>query len=94
MCGNQCDSYYIWCKQGTSDQSDDGVQAFNTQDPGLCRNSTFWREVPCTRYYPTGDIAAKGLRCTGALQNCIYPWYLTSNYHYEAGFIVISLSNY
>ena len=88
-CGTKCMPSYGWCKLGASDQCDDKDQVFTTRDPGLCRNSTFWSEVSCTIYTDTGDIVAHGLRCSGALQHCIYPWYLSSNYFYEADFMVI-----
>ena len=90
-CGSRCIPNYGWCKLGISNQCDDGVQVFTTQHPGLCRNSTFWRQVSCTNYHSWGDIARHGLRCSGALQGCIYPWYLSGNHHYEAGFMVMSL---
>ena len=90
-CGSRCYPNYGWCKLGTSDRCDDGVQVFNTQDPGLCQNSNFWRDVSCTSYYSSGNIGARGLRCTGSLQQCTYPWYLSGNYYYEAGFMVMSL---
>ena len=86
-CGSRCMPSYAWCNKGTSAKCDDGVQVFTTRDPGLCRNSTFWRDVSCTLYWDTGDIIAHGLRCTGELQKCIYPWYLSSKLYYEVGFI-------
>ena len=101
MCGTRCMPSSIWCRYVSFDQCDDGVQVFTTDNPELCRNSAFWRDVPCTVYYPGGDIASQGLyypggdiashglRCTGAKQQCIYPWYVTSNYYYEAGFMVM-----
>ena len=102
MCGTRCLPSSIWCRYVSVDQCDDGFQIFTTDNPELCRNSAFWRDVPCTVYYPGadiasqglyysgGDIASHGLRCTGAKQQCIYPWYVTSNFYYEAGFMVMT----
>ena len=92
-CGTRCMPSYGWCELGTSDPCDDGIQVFTTNNPGLCRNSTFWREVSCTTHYSSG-IAAMGLRCLGTLQGCINPWYLSNNYYYEAGFMVMRLIIY
>ena len=92
MCGSLCAHNYRWCLARSSSQCDDGVQVFTTNNPGLCRNPTFWRDVPCTLYWPDGEIVARGLRCTGGLQHCIYPWYLSSNNYYEACFLVMSIN--
>ena len=89
MCGTLCMENYLWCLPGVSNlcNETETKQLFTTQDPRLCRNNTFWSEVSCNLYYENGDIAAHGLRCSGALQHCIYPWYVTSNYFYKAGFM-------
>ena len=31
----------------------------------------------------SGEKAAVGRRCTGAVQHCIFPWYTSSIYSYE-----------
>ena len=90
MCGSECLGTLSWCRAGSSNPCDDGAQVFTTNNPGLCRNSTFWRDVSCA-FYGNGTIAARGLRCTGGMQHCIYPWYLSGNDYYEAGFMVMSL---
>ena len=93
MCGSRtgCAPNYFWCKFGASSQCHAGDQVLTTDHPGLCRNSTFWRDVSCTLHFYDGEIVARGLRCTGAMQHCYYPWYVTSNNFYEAGFIMIRL---
>ena len=59
------------------------TEEFLTNDNELCRDSLFWLNKTCDRFYDSGDKAALGKRCSGGAQHCIYPWYLSSNYYYE-----------
>ena len=89
MCGNKCKIRKHWCKTATYGPCVVGDQSFTTRDPALCRNSTFWSEVSCNRYSSTRRHVSYGIRCSGSLQHCIYPWYVTNNWFYEAGFMKI-----
>ena len=81
-CGKKCIWNYGWCKRRTADECEDEGQSFTTRNPKLCGNTTFWNEISCN-LYSDGEISAFGLRCTGKLQHCYYPWYVTSNKYYE-----------
>ena len=84
-----CVQNYLWClgdlDRSTSCDSSGGTFASNNQ--GLCSNTTFWENKTCDRFYDDGDKAALGERCSGGAQQCIYPWYLSSNYYYEVALI-------
>ena len=51
----------------------------SSTDAQLCSNHTFWSNVPCTRYNSDGSVGSYGLRCTGAVQRCVYPWFTLDN---------------
>ena len=47
---------------------------FWSDDPTLCSNTNFWKNVTCT-VYQYGEVETDGKRCSGQQQHCYYPWY-------------------
>ena len=82
-----CVQNYIWCREDKSASCDGNGGTFATNNQGLCSNTTFWQNKTCERFYDDGDKAALGERCSGGAQQCIYPWYLSSNYYYEVALV-------
>ena len=84
-CGDLCRPNYLWCRGDIDNRLScdvTGVQ-FTTNNRALCSNSTVWINKTCDRFYRSGDKASLGRRCSGEVQQCIYPWYLSGNYYYE-----------
>ena len=84
-CGDTCVLNYNWCR----DRDDrpvscdvTGVQ-FTSNNRALCSNTTVWINQTCDKFYGDGDKAALGRRCSGEVQMCTYPWYLSGNNNYE-----------
>ena len=50
-------------------------QHINTNNPQLCSNNTFWKQHSCTLYDSGGKVLTYGHRCTGAVQQCVVPWF-------------------
>ena len=79
--GLKCDDHCIgilgWClKEDTYYCNEAGVL---TNDPVLCSNHTFWKNISCdlTSFYFHPSIHPsiyKGERCSGTTQHCYYPW--------------------
>ena len=83
---------YIWCREDKSASCDGNGGTFATNNQGLCSNTTFWNaNKTCEVFYNGGLKAALGKRCSGGAQQCIYPWYLSSNYFYEVSFLALLL---
>ena len=81
MCGEQCVPDAYWCQENNAGSC--GKYNFSTNNNQLCANTTFWAGKTCDTFYSNGRKAAIGMRCTGAAQHCIYPWYMSSIYSYE-----------
>ena len=79
MCGEVCTEHYTWCLEFTGYSCGN----FSTNNKQLCANTTFWEEKTCDLFYTTGERAAVGRRCTGATQQCSYPWYTSGIIIYE-----------
>ena len=82
-CGVICWENYLWCREDHSFSCDGKEGKFAINNRGLCSNTTFWQDKTCDLFYENGIKAALGRRCSGGAQQCIYPWYLSSNYYYE-----------
>ena len=85
-----CVPNYIWCREDESTSCDGNGGAFATNNQGLCSNTTFWQNKTCEAFYygeSSGFKATLGKRCSGGAQQCIYPWYLSSNDFYEVTFL-------
>ena len=82
-----CWRTYAWCRGDRSTSCDGSRGTFATNNQGLCANTTFWQNKTCEVFYEDGDKATLGRRCSGGAQQCIYPWYLSSNYFYEVASI-------
>ena len=81
-CGDQCFPNPAWCRvDGLS--CDFPVGNFSTNNKRLCGNTTFWVKHTCDGFYPDGDKAALGQRCSGESQHCLLTWYLSNNFYYE-----------
>ena len=83
LCGDRCVVNYYWCRDDSSLSCDVPGAQFTTNNRALCSNSTVWINKTCDRFYRSGDKASLGRRCSGEVQQCIYPWYLSGNYYYE-----------
>ena len=83
MCRVFCVSNYNWCRGDRSWSCDVTGTQFTTNNRALCSNSTVWINQTCAKFYGDGDKASPGRRCSGEVQQCIYPWYLSSNFYYE-----------
>ena len=78
-CGSSCKRTNGWCLEErlntdecTNENNTTRIQVrFSSSDQKLCSNFTFWQLKPCI------DGQNLGLRCTGRLQHCYFPWYLT-----------------
>ncbi len=82
-CGDTCWPNYNWCRGDYSAICDVLGGNFTTDNKALCGNTSLWQNTTCDRFYDDGDKGALGLRCSGGLQHCAYPWYLSGNYFYE-----------
>ena len=82
LCGEQCRQPYEWC------QPDNFVScgSFTSNNAQLCSNTTFWEKKSCDLVWTNGVLdglkASVGRRCSGSVQHCIYPWYL-SNFQFK-----------
>ena len=77
--GADCFENYNWCLDDWEYISlciDDLGEKFWTNDTELCRDSLFWINKTCDTFY-NGRRTALGQRCSGEVQHCIYPWYLS-----------------
>ena len=81
LCGETCLLPRDWC----NDKIDKICGDFNANNDQLCSNTTFWDEKSCEVFGDSGLKSSVGKRCSGSLQQCIYPWYLTNNFFYETG---------
>ena len=82
-CGDLCVWNYYWCRDDRSASCDVSGAQFTTNNRALCSNTTVWLNQTCDRFYSDGDKASLGRRCSGEMQQCIFPWYLSGNYFYE-----------
>ena len=85
--GWDCVQNCEWCREGWSGACDGSEGTFATNNQRLCSNTTFWQNKTCEMFYSDGPKAALGQRCSGGAQQCIYPWYLSSNYYYEVALV-------
>ena len=83
LCGHRCRPNYYWCLDDYSISCDVPEGQFTTNNRALCSNSTVWINQTCEQFYSSGRKASLGRRCTGEVQQCITPWYLSANYYYE-----------
>ena len=85
MCGKLCFGLLDWCTENFIESCSNGTSgvAFSTNNPELCANTTFWRDKVCEVFYVDGSKYALGERCSGGIQHCTFPWYLSSNEYYE-----------
>ena len=68
-CDGLCRLAAVWCDDKIDLYcADSGV---NTNNPVLCSNDTFWRNISCDKTY-RGQFYA-GVRCTGTIQHCRFP---------------------
>ena len=75
MCGSECRQNYLWCDDNTAASCDTGSGLINTTDPRLCSNPHVWRNVSCSQYFDDKRVYSYGVRCTGQIMQCVYPWY-------------------
>ena len=87
-CDGGCIEYHLWCRNILTVSCNNN--SFSINDKTLCSNNSFWRTQPCNLSF-SGYTVAVGLRCTGQIQSCYYPWYTTVFYYYEVG---LSISFY
>ena len=83
MCGDECLRSYVWCRGEQSASCDVPGGKFSTNNKALCGYTPLWQNTTCDNFYDDGRKAALGLRCSGAVQHCAYPWYLSGNWYYE-----------
>ena len=83
LCGDLCVPNDDWCRDDRSASCDVTGGQFTTNNRALCSNSTVWINQTCDRFYEDGDLASLGRRCSGEVQQCIFPWYLSVNSVYE-----------
>ena len=79
MCGHQCLEFRQWCLN-TDIYTRQNCGTFYSDNSILCKNSTFWRSVPCDIYHYLKNsfgynLSYKGIRCSGKIQHCSFPWY-------------------
>ena len=87
-CGEDCVENYLWCMSWAPWFSCAIADThFLSNDMNLCANHTFWKEKTCEKI-SNSKIVSYGKRCTGAWQQCIRPWYLSTNEDYEVLFII------
>ena len=68
-CSGACVLSHQWCSdQSPSYCSEYGI---NTNDPALCSNHTFWRNIPCVQ--TIDRTLVENFRCKGAIQHCYWP---------------------
>ena len=77
MCEDKCLVSRSWC---TDDFTGDGLigqvcNKISTRNAKFCSNKPFWSDVPCTVHDQNGSIQTYGHRCTGAMKNCVVPWF-------------------
>ena len=84
-CGERCWGNNIWCREDYSFSCDVTGEQFTTNNRALCGNPTVWTNKTCELFYPGSPKrkASLGRRCAGEVQQCCYPWYISSNYNYE-----------
>ena len=88
MCGETCYVNYAWCREDLNEGCKTSEEEFSTSNKRLCTNTTFWENQICDFILEDGDILHKvsgGERCSGGMQHCSYPWYISANYFYEVG---------
>ena len=78
--GGLCWPNFNWCLGDWSYSFDVSGAQFTTNNRALCSNPTVWINKTCDDFYIDGDKRSLGRRCSGEVQHCIYPWYLSSNY--------------
>ena len=83
LCGETCVANNLWCRGDGSASCDVNGTQFTSNNRALCGNPTVWINQTCDNFYDSGDKASLGRRCSGEVQRCIYPWYLSGNYFYE-----------
>jgi len=72
-----------WCQDDWSASCSTSTANFTTQDPSLCRNTTFWSTLDCTLCWSDGEVWASGKRCSAKKQHCYYPWYTKNTPDFE-----------
>ena len=82
LCGEKCMQFADWCRKKRSQHCKTNNSSFNTASPELCRNHKFWRNISCERISQSGSsfLTSKGVRCNGAIQQCIFPTYISLYY--------------
>ena len=94
MCGGKCNENYAWCRGDSLITCDVPGGKFTTNNKALCGYTPLWQNTTCNIFYDTGDKATLGLRCSGGVQHCAYPWYLSSNYYYEVSGVNLKSSRF
>ena len=74
MCGSDCKDTHLWCTSRSSDNGTCGLEAIN-KGSRICGNPLVLGNLSCIDYYGKDY----GMRCSGSNQECIYPWYLSTN---------------
>lgn len=82
-CGEKCSSGLDWCKdpdiygeQQACITDTATNSSLKKNDPTLCGNKTFWNQYKdLCDVVIQGGLQAAGIRCSGRLQHCYYPWY-------------------
>ena len=82
-CGETCRLNYEWCRDYSNWSCNVTGAQFTPNNRALCSNPTVWINQTCDVFYPEGDKARLGRRCSGEVQQCIFPWYLSNNENYE-----------
>ena len=77
VCGDYCRPSDLWCRSDRSSTCETPLGPILTNDTQLCGNTSFWSNKTCDIFNSDGEKVALGLRCTGGVQHCINPWYLT-----------------
>ena len=75
----KCMENYRWCVDYDEVlPTTDGP--ISTDNPEICNNNTAWMKMNISCYYYVNDkLVSAGLRCTGAIKHCYYPWYYRQN---------------
>ena len=90
-CGKLCVPNYKWCRDDISDSCAFPEGNFRTNNRAICGNRTVWTNKACDVFYSGGRKASLGRRCTGDVQQCSYPWYISSHYSYVVSVQLINI---
>ena len=69
-CDSSCEYIGFWCRGYGHWYCDE--QGVSINDPSLCSNHTFWKNISCGVTLPNNNFL-EGKTCRGKSQNCVWP---------------------